>query len=261
MAHRGSTPSDSSIENDFRRVEVNRKRSVRPATREEEAKFLLECAERELDDEKYDKLKKLSIGFLFGSVSAADLISQTLDLVEGDEYLFMAFNYFFHGKIDPSLESLRGDVDPIMMLMVKDEGKELIEKIMKHLEGDARKTELFTNALNSNAHGAETLRKFRVIFKNNKDIMKHFDRFPPDPPTYSEQQEESRETLHKDRKSFDPSSQSGSKAEKLLRDSRLMKKGGCSKSTPSSPSTAEPCSVEGTDDEESNEISELDHST
>ncbi|KAK9119480.1 hypothetical protein Scep_017573 [Stephania cephalantha] len=247
MKRRGSITSDSSDENDCHRFEANRKRSVRPATREEEAKFLLECAKRELNDEKYDKLKKLSIGFLFGRVSAADLISQSLDLVQGDKYLFAGFDYFFHKrrKSDPSLEN-RHNADPIMMLMVK-----------KQLEGVISKRKLLLNGLNSNPLGVETLRKLRVIFNNNEDILKHVDCFSQNLTAYLEQREESRETLHKDRKSFDPSSQSGNKAEKLLGDSRLMKKVGCSKSTPSSPSTAEPCSVEGTDDEESNEISEL----
>ncbi|KAK9116918.1 hypothetical protein Sjap_015865 [Stephania japonica] len=181
----------------FHRFEVNRKRCVRPATREEEAKFLLAYAKRELNDEKYDKLKKLLIGFLFRSVSTDDLISQSLDLVEGDKYLSMSFDYFFHKrpKIDPSFET-QHNVDPIAMLMVKDEGEELIDKI-EAIDSSTRKR--FLNALNSSPLGAETLRK----------------------------------------------------AEKLLGDSRLMKKSGHS---------AESSSKERNDVEEGNNILELDYS-
>ncbi|KAK9107818.1 hypothetical protein Syun_023829 [Stephania yunnanensis] len=262
MKRRRSVTSDSSDENDCHRFGVNRKRSVRPATREEEAKFLLECAKRELNDEKYDKLKKLMIGFLFRSVSTADVISQSLDLVKGDKYLHMGFDYFFHKlrKIDPSLENQQ-KMDPIMMLMVKDEAEELTEKIEKQLKGDLSTRKRFLNALNLGPLGAETLRKIGVIFRKNEDILKHLDAFSQNPTTYLEQHEGSREAVHNYVKSFHPSSQSRREAEKLIGDSRVLKKVGRSKGTPSSTSSAESSSVEGSDDEESNAISELDPST
>ncbi|KAK9116923.1 hypothetical protein Sjap_015870 [Stephania japonica] len=128
MTHRGSTASDSSDDNDFHRFEVNVKRSVRPKTREDEAKFLLAHAKTELNDENYGKLKKLIFGYLFGRESTADIISESLDLVEGDKYLYAAFDHFFNKRRKTELET-QYNADPIGMLMVKDDGKKLVDAI------------------------------------------------------------------------------------------------------------------------------------
>ncbi|KAK9116924.1 hypothetical protein Sjap_015871 [Stephania japonica] len=213
---------------------------------------------------KYDEFLQIMISFQDNScrINMADVLRRAKYLFKENMTLLLGLNQFLPRgyEITDAHSSLGMEEEPPAHL--NDKVCKLVDDIKIQLKDDVFTWNRFLDTLNlyrSCSWNIETtLRQLGVIFKDKEYFLKHFDFFSQNPTTYLEKQEGWRETLHKDQKSFDPSSQSGNKA-KLLRDSLLMKKDGRSKSTPSSPS--EPSSVEGNNDEEINDISELDHST
>ncbi|KAK9107819.1 hypothetical protein Syun_023830 [Stephania yunnanensis] len=214
---------------------------------------------------KYDEFLQIMISFQDNScrMNVADILRRAKYLFKGNTTLLLGLNHFVPSgyEINDAHSPLGIEEEP--PAHSNDKVRELVDEIKNQLKDDVFTWNRFLDTLNlyrSCSWNIETtLRQLGVIFKDKEYFLKHFDFFSQNPTKYLKQQQGSRETLHKDLKLFEPSSPSGNKA-KLLGDSLLMKKDGQSKSTPTSPYSAQRSSVEGSNDEESNDISEFDRS-